>query len=198
MTKTLLLAAVAATTVILPGLAQAQRLPAAVVAVVDSNRAARECTACRTAWSNLQSQAQALQTRQQTLDSQLRPEAQSLETAVRALGNKQPDAALQQRITAFEQRRQQAAQEIGRSQQNLQSIQANIVQQINARLGPAVNQVMAARGANLVVDTDARLASAPALDVTNDVIAALNSSLPSISVTPLPQQQQQQQAPQGR
>jgi len=196
MTKTLLLAAVAATTVALPGVAQAQRVPAAVIAVVDSNRAARECNACRTAWSNLQSQAQALQTRQQTLDTQLRPEAQSLEAAVRALGNKQPDAALQQRATAFEQRRQQAAQEIGRAQQNLQSIQANIVQQINARLGPAVNQVMAARGANLVLDTDARLASAPALDVTNDVIAALNTSLPSITVAPLPQQQQQ--APQGR
>ena len=196
MTNKLLLAAVAASAVALPAVAQAQRAPAAVVVVVDSNRAARECNACRTAWGTLQSQAQTLQTRQQTLDTQLRPEAQSLEAAVRALGNKQPDAALQQRITAFEQRRQQAAQEIGRGQQNLQSIQANIVQQINARLGPAVNQVMTARGANLVLDTDARLANSPAIDVTNDVIAALNSSLTNISVTPLPQQRQQ--APQGR
>lgn len=196
MTNKLLLAAVAATATILPATAQAQRAPAAVIVVVDSNRAARECNACRTALASLQSQGQALQTRAQTLSTQLQPERTSLETAVRALNNKQPDAALQQRIAAFQQREQQAQQELSRSQQNLQAIQANIVRQINERIGPVVNQVMAARGANLVLDTDARLANSPALDATDAVIAGLNTALPSISVTPLPQQQQQ--SPQGR
>jgi hypothetical protein len=53
---------------------------------------------------------------------------------------------------------------------------------------------MTQRGANLALETTNTLSSVPALDVTNQVIAQLNSTLPSISVTPLPQQQ----APQGR
>ena len=42
-------------------------------------------------------------------------------------------------------------------------------------------------GAALVVDKGATLASASNIDVTNDVLAALNQQLPSVSVTPLPQ-----------
>jgi hypothetical protein len=43
---------------------------------------------------------------------------------------------------------------------------------------------MVAKGANLAVDVNATLAHGAALDVTADVLAALNASLPSVSVTP--------------
>ena len=193
------LAALAVSLVAIPTAAQAQRVPAASVVVVDTGRIYRECTACRTAQTSLQSQVQALQTRQTTLTGQLRPEAEAIQKAIAALNGKQPDTALQNRVKAFQQREQTANQELARSQQNLQSIQANILRQINAQLNPAVNQVMTARGANLAVDVDATLAHSGAINVTNDVLAALNRALPSVSLTPLPQQQQQQaQQPQGR
>lgn len=175
----------------------AQRAPAAVVVVVDSDRIYRECNACRTAQTQLQSQVQALRTRQQTLETQLRPEGQAIQQAVTALAGKQPDAALQNRVKAFQQRQDQANQELARSQQNLQSIQANVLRQINEKLQPAINQVMTQKGANLAVDVDATLAHGTAVNVTNDVLAALNQQLPSVSVTPLPQPQPQQ-TPQGR
>ncbi|HVM38115.1 MAG TPA: OmpH family outer membrane protein [Sphingomicrobium sp.] len=182
-----------------PALAQAQagaRVPAAVIVVVDSERIYRECTACRTAQTQLQSRVTALQSRQQALVTQLQPEEQSIRTAINALGGKEPDAALRARITAFQKRQEDANQELGRTQQNIQSIQANVLRQINERLGPAINQVMVARGANLAVDVDATLARSQGLDVTTDVIAALNRTLPSVSLTPAPAQPQQQ--PQGR
>ena len=142
---------------------------------------------------------QTLQTRARTLQQQMETESQPLETAVRALNGKTPDAALQQRITAFQTRQRNAEQELARSQQNIQSIQANVLRQINAQLNPAVTQVMTARGANLAVDVEATLAHSGTINVTNDVLAALNRTLPSVSLTPLPQQQQQQQhPPQGR
>jgi Skp family chaperone for outer membrane proteins len=179
--------------------ALAQRAPAAVVVVVDTDRVYRECNACRTAQTQLQSQVQALRTRQQTLEGQLRPEGTAIQQAVTALAGKQPDAALQNRAKAFQQRQDQANQELARSQQNLQSIQANVLRQINEKLGPVINSVMTQKGANLAVDVDATLAHGQAVNVTTDVLAALNQQLPSISVTPLPQQQQQtQQTPQGR
>ena len=192
-----LFAALAASTLTIPATAQAQRLPAAVIAVVDTERVYRECTACRSAQQQLQTQATSLQARQQTLATQLRPEGEQLQTAVQALNGRQPDAALRQRLEGFQQRQTQANQELAQTQQRLQSTQAHVLQQINQRLDPIVTQVMTARGANVVLSTDATLANAPAVDVTNDVLARLNQALPAVSVTPLPQQQQQQPT-QGR
>ena len=192
-----LFAAIAATTLAIPATAQAQRLPAAVIAVVDTGKVYAECTACRSAQTQLQTQATQLQTRQQTLAGQLQPEGQQLQQAVQALGERQPDAALRQRIEAFQQRQQQASQELSQSQQRLQSTQAHVLQQINQRLDPIISQAMTARGANVAVSVDATLAHAQTVDITNDVLARLNQALPAVSVTPLPQQAQQQQ-PQSR
>lgn len=186
----LTLAALAASTATLPSVAQAQRAPAAVIVVVDTGRIYRECTACRTAQASLQSQANALQTRQQTLAGPLRTEGQAIQTAINALNGRQPDAALRTRIQAFETKERQANEELQRAQANLQSIQQNVLRQINVRLSPAINQVMTQAGANIAVDVDATLAHAAGTDVTPRVLAALNAVLPSVSLTPLPAQQQ--------
>ncbi len=183
-----------------PTVAFAQaRAPAAVIVVVDSDRIYRECNACRTASTQLQSRVTALQTRQTTLEGQLRPEGQAIQTAIQALAGKEPDAALRTRAQAFTTKQQAANQELSTGQQNIQSIQANVLRQIDARLRPAINQVMTARGANLALDVDATLARSNGVDVTTDVLAALNASLPSVTLTPLPAgQQPQQQRPTGR
>ena len=72
-----------------------------------------------------------------------------------------------------------------------------MLRQINERLNPIVTQIMNARNANIALDVNATLARSNTLDVTNDVLTALNASLPSVSDTPLPQPPAQQQ-PQGR
>ena len=191
MRNIIFISALTASALALPSVAMAQRAPAAVVVVVDTDRVYRECTACRTAQTSLQGQVTALQTRQQTLANGLRPEGTAIQNAITALAGKAPDAALRARVEAFQKKQEAANQELGRTQQNLQSIQANVLRQINERLNPAINQVMTARGANLAVDTDATLARSQGLDVTADVLAALNRTLPSVSLTPLPQSQQQ-------
>lgn len=196
MHKILLLSAVAAA-VAVPSAAQAQRVPAAVIVIVDSDRIYRDCNACRTAQTQLQSQVTALQTRQQTLTNELRTEGQSIQTAIQGLKGQQPDAALTARVQAFQQRQEQAQQELSRAEQNLQSIRANVIRQIDERMRPVINQVMTQRGANIALDVNATLAHAQTINVTDSVLAGLNTALPSVSVTPLPQQQQPTQ-PQGR
>lgn len=195
--RNLLIISAVAAALAAPTAAQAQRAPAAVVVVVDSERVYRECNACRSAQSQLQSQATALQNRQQTLANELRPEGEAIQAAIQALNGRDPDAALRQRAQAFQQRQEQANEELARSQRNLQSIQANVIRQIEERLRPVINQVMTQRGANLAVGVDATLAHSQGVNVTDAVLAGLNAALPAVSVTPLPQQQQQQQ-PQGR
>ena len=197
--RNLLIFSAALTAVVVPAAAQAQRAPAAVVIVVDSDRIYRDCNACRTAQQQLQSQVNALRTRQQTLANELRPEGQAIQTAIGALNGREPDAALRTRVQTFQQRQEQAQQELARSEQNLQSIRANIIRQIDERMRPVINQVMTQRGANIAVDVNATLAHAQTVNATDAVLAGLNAALPSVSVTPLPQQQQQQQQqPQGR
>ena len=190
-------AAMAALVLLTPAAASAQRLSPAAVAVVDTDRILRECTACRAAQTTLQGQVQALQSRQQQLATPLQTEAQAIQTAVAALQGKQPDAALQTRIQSLQTRQQSANQELGRQEQTIRSTQQHVVQQINQRLGPIIQAQLAATGAAIIVDRGATLAMAPNVDITNTVLAALNQQLPSVSVTPLPQAQQPAQ-PQSR
>ena len=197
MKTNLTIAALAVSALTLPSAAVAQRAPAAVIVVVDSDAIYRDCAACKTAQASLRTRVASLQTRQQTLANQLRPEGQAIQTAVQALAGRAPDAALRARAEAFQKKQDDANQELSRGQQNLQSIQANVVRQINVRMNPVINQVMTARGANIAVDVDATLAHTQAVNVTAEVLAGLNRVLPSVSLTPLPAGQQQQQ-PQGR
>jgi Skp family chaperone for outer membrane proteins len=197
MTKMLFGTALAVIAAAVPATVSAQRIGPAVVAVVDTDRISRECTACQAAARQLQTQTNTLRTRAQQLQQQLQSAGQPIQTAVNALNGRQPDATLQQRITAYQAQQNTAQQELARTEQNLRSTQAHVNQQIGTRLGPIISTVAQARGATVAVDRSQTLFSAPALDITNEVLAQLNQQLPSVSVTPLPQQPQQQQ-PQGR
>ena len=197
-------AAIAALSVALPGVAQAQRsTPGAVIVVVDTDRVFRECTACRAAQTQLQGMIGSARTRAQQLGQPLQTEAQSIEQAGAALRNQSgaaraaAETALNSRVQQFQTKQTTAQQEIARLEQNIQSTQANVMRQINERLNPIFTTVMTAHQANIALDTSATLARSNSLDVTSEVLAALNQQLPSVSVTPLPQAPTQPQ-PQGR
>ncbi|HEU0099547.1 MAG TPA: OmpH family outer membrane protein [Allosphingosinicella sp.] len=198
-------AALAALSLALPGVAQAQRTPGAVIVVVDTDRIYRECTACKAAQTQLQGMVASARTRATQLGQPLQTEAQSIEQAAGALRNQTgaartaAETALNTRMQQFQQRQTTAQQEVQRLEQNIQSTQANVLRQINAKLNPVITQVMNARNANIALDVSATLARSNTLDVTADVLTALNAALPSVSVTPLPQAQQPAQPqPQGR
>lgn len=197
--KKLLIGAAVALSLAAPAAAPAQRVPAATIVVVDTDRIYRECNACRAAQTQLQTLGQQLQQRAQALGQPIETELQSLQQAASA-ANSQTGAArttaeqqIQQRAQRLEQQRTSAQQELQRMEQNLRSTQANVLQQINVRLNPIINQVMTQRGANLALDVGATLAHSNALNVTDQVLTQLNAQLPSVNVVPMPQQQQQQQ-----
>ncbi len=190
--KKIALAALAAA--MLPQAALAQNVPAPVIVVVDSNKAGTECTACKTALAQLQTQATAIQTLRTQLATPLQTEGQQLQTAVDALKGKQPDAALQARIVAFQKKQDQAEQQVQTRAQTFERNRAYVLQQIRTRIGPAIDAVQARRRANIVLDASATARFSPSLDVTNEVIAELNRTLPSIATTAPAQAAQ----PQGR
>jgi Skp family chaperone for outer membrane proteins len=181
--KKLLATAALAASLITPAVAQAQAVPAAVVAVVDLQRVTAECTACKTAQTALQAQIAALQSREKNLSTPLETEGKSIQTAVNALNGKEPDAALAARIKSWQAKRDQGSQEIAAGQQQIQRNQQYIEKQIVDKLGPIYQQVMQKRGANILVEAGTTLATSQSVDVTGDVLTSLNTALPSIAVT---------------
>ena len=167
----------------LPTLASAQALPAPVIAVVDVQRATTSCNACRTALTQLEAQANGLRSLQTSLETSLRTEASSIQAAVTALAGKQADAALNGRVTAFERKQQDAQRQLQTREQSFQRNRAHVLQQIGTKLDPAVAAVLARRGASVMLDAATVVKFSPSLEVTNDVVAALNASLTSISTT---------------
>ena len=196
MTRLLLSAAAAAATLILPQAAIAQNVPGAIIAVVDLDKVTADCNACKTARATLQGQVTALQAREKTLSAPLEAEGKSIQAAINALNGKDPDAALQARVKAFQTKREQGAEEISKQQAQIQRNSAFVSQQIQTKLNPIYQQVMQRRGANVLMEVGATLATSRAIDVTNDVLTALNAAMPSVQTTAPAQAQQPQ--PQGR
>ena len=195
--KRLLIPAAVAASLLVPAAVSAQSIPGAIVAVVDLEKVSSQCNACKTANATLQGQLNGLKSREAALATPLQAEQKAIQAAIDKLTQGQePDAALQARIKAFQTKQQQGAQELQRQQQAIQRNQAYISQQISAKLGPIYQQVMQRRGANVMVEIGATLASGASLDVTNDVVTALNAQLPSVQTTAPPQAQQPR--PQGR
>ena len=195
--------ALAAAAMILPLSAQAQQLPPATIGVVDTDRIIRECTVCVAANTQLQGQVTQYQQREQALGTPLQAEERALQTAVNAVPQgSQPNAALTQRIQAFQTNRTNAARELEGRQQQLQRNVAFVRQQIAQRLQPAIQQVMQQRGATVVVDRGATLAAAPTVDLTAAVLAIVNQNTTPLNVNApppaQPAQQQQPPRPQGR
>lgn len=180
--KKLLVTAAIAASFIAPGAAQAQAVPAAIVAVVDLERVQTDCTACKAAQAALRGQVSAYQNREKALAGPLQTEGKAIQAAVDALPQgKEPDAALQARIKAFQTRQQQGAQELATQQQQIQRNNQYISKQIMDKLAPIYRQVMQKRGANILVDVNATLATSTSVDVTSDVVSALNATLQSVS-----------------
>jgi Skp family chaperone for outer membrane proteins len=190
MKKLLVTAALAASALSTPALAQQRP----TILIVDSDRILSECTACKAANAQLQQRTSSLRSRAQTLQTQLQTEGKPIQAAVDALNGKEPDAALKQRITAFETKQRNAQQELSTGQQTLQATLANVQQQIGSKLVAIVEQIRARHGATIAMAKNSTIANDSAADVTSEVLTALNQQLPSVSVTAPAQQQQ----PQGR
>jgi len=191
----LIVSSLLAAAAIMPSMAQAQTLPDSRVAVVDLQRVYTECNACKAAATQLQSQAEAIRQREQQLAGPLETEGQSIQAEANALNGAQPSAALQQRAEAFEQRRQAAARELQGREETYNRNAAYVRQQIDTQLKPALDAVLGRRGAAMIVPRAGVLSLNPAYDVTNDVLAELNSKLTTVAtVAPAPAQTAEQPA----
>lgn len=135
--------------------------------------------------------------RGKAIDAELQPLITQFQTAQRAPGA--TNASLQPQYQAIQAKQQAGQAELARITAPAERAQAYAIEQIQGRLGEAVQAVVKARNVSLLVNPQAVLIAQPAADVTPAVTAELDRLVPSVSTavpaTWQPGQQQQGAAP---
>ena len=164
---------------------QSAQAQGANIVVIDQARILRESAGGQ----DIQRKLQAIS---QTIQSELQAEQSALETEGRALegrlANKseeaiRADTGLVSQMQSF-QRKQQAFVQKGQiRQQELAQTEQNAIAEFYSALEPVLEQVLAERGGNLMVERSSVLIAQPALDATTLAISKINASKPSVTVS---------------
>ena len=170
------------------------------VAVADAQGAIANTKAWTAARGQIQTtykaQLDQADTRGKAIQAELQPLAQQFETARRAPNPNQ--AALQTQLQSIQSKQQAGEQELARITAPAQRAQAYAIEQIQAKLGEAVQNVVRAKNVSLLVNPQAVLFLQPAADITPAITTELDRLVPSVSIAvPANWQPGQQQAQAG-
>lgn len=171
-------AALGLATMSVPVLAQA--VPPATIIIVDMEEVINTSAAGKAAQAQLQSQANALQSRAQSLDTGFRSENDALNKA--AESKTMTEAALQAKAQDLQKRVQAAQLEMAQKQRQFTLNQQFVGKQISDAVQPIISEVMKEKGAMIALDQGVTIQTANALDVTPIVLQRLNAKLPNVSV----------------
>ncbi len=127
-------------------------------------------------------QIDAFDARSKALNAEMQPMITAFETARRAPNANQQ--ALQTQATALQTRQQNAQRELQQLYLPIGRAQAYAEEQIVAKLDAALKAAMNAKRVQLVLSPQATVSYQPGVDITNDIIAALNTSVASVGITP--------------
>jgi Skp family chaperone for outer membrane proteins len=179
MTKKLaLMATLSLASVSVPAFAQAAA-PATII-TVDMEQVINTSTAGRSAQTQLQAQANALQARAQQLDAGFRGENDALNKAAQAKTMTQP--ALEAKAADLQKRVNAAQVDMNNRQRQFAANQQFVGKQISEAVQPIIAQVMTEKNATIVLDEGQTIKASPSLDVTPLVLQRLNAKLPNVNV----------------
>ena len=131
--------------------------------------------------------------RSKAIQAELQPLVTQFQTAQRAPGA--TNASLQPQVQAIQAKQQAGQAELARITAPAERAQAYAIEQIQARLGEAVQNVVRTRNVSLLVNPQAVLFLQPTADVTPAVTAELDRLVPSVNTAvPAGWQPGQQQA----
>ena len=194
MKKILLTAAVSAGlgfAMISPVMAQQAAAPAAAAQspylVIDLNRVVLESAALKAAQPTLDAKKNAFESKLKTYQDQLSADAKALQQQAES-GIAAPDV-LQAKQRELQEKAQKADQEVQQLRNDFARTTAFVENQILNGSKPVIDQLIKERGATLVLKRDAVVFASPSIDITGDVIARMQQTLPTVSTTPPAPQQ---------
>jgi Skp family chaperone for outer membrane proteins len=173
-----------------------QGTPAPVILVIDRNAILRASKVGQSIVQQVNGYTQAAETEFKGTAQSLRGQEQQLQQQVAILA---PDVK-KKKIAAFEAQQQAFQAKVQTRQAQIQGGVIQARQQVEAALGPILQQIMAERHANLLLDRGAVVLGTVNVDITATAVQRLNQKLPTVKVQlvnpppgSLPPQQQQGQ-----
>lgn len=164
--------------------AHAQAVPAATIIIVDMDQVINTSAAGKVAAGELKTKADALQARVASLRTQFGTEEQTLAKTQPAQGaTPAVIAAFQAKARDYQNRRQAAEADLANKDRDFQASRQYVIKQLNDGAQPVISTIMRERGASIVLAEGATLQHTASIDVTADVIARLDKSLPRVSST---------------
>jgi len=180
--KYLLTSAAAAALILGAGAASAQTVPAATVIIVDMDQVILNSAAGKAASTELKTKSDALQARATSLQTQFGNEEQALAKSQPAQGAAPAVITeFQAKARDYSSRRQAAEAEINNRSRDFQASRQYVIKQIQDGANPVISTIMRERGASIVMAEGATLQHSASIDVTADVTARLDRSLPRVS-----------------
>lgn len=170
--------------VALPTVASAQAVNS--VAIADLDEAVAKSNAYVLAINQIKitykAQIEAADARAKALTAELQPAAAAYQAATKAPGAN--PSTLQQQLAALQAREQAANREVAKISEPVARARAYAQEQILMKLEAAVNSAMTKKRINILLQPQAAIKALPAADITNDVMAELNATVPNVSITP--------------
>lgn len=159
-----------------PGVAA--QTAAANILVVDTMRIQEQSSAAKSVQTQIRDFETKLQAQAKSAEEKLKAEEVGLKQQQTLLAPEQFDVKRRE----FETRVGNEQRQLQQAQQDMQAAVRNAQQTLLKSLEPILKELMAERGANLMVDRRMVLTSSDSLDVTATVIERLNKKLPSVKV----------------
>lgn len=169
--------------------------PAPIILVIDRNAILRASKVGQNIVQQVNAYTQAAEKEFKGTAASLRSQQSQLQQQVAILA---PDVKAK-KIKAFEGQQQAFQQKVQMRQAQIQGGVAQARQQVEAALGPILQQLMAERHANLLLDRQAIVLGTVNVDITGAAVQRLDQKLPALKVqlvTPSPQMLQQMRAQQ--
>ena len=164
--------------------ALAQTLPPPVIVVVDMDRVYGDSAAGKQATGELKTRNDAIQARVASLRTQFGTEEETLQKSAPAQGSAPAVVtAWQTKARDYQQRRTTAEADLQKRANDFQAARQYVLKQISDASSPVITTIMRERGATIVLPENATLQHTAAIDVTTDVIARIDKSLPRVATT---------------
>jgi Skp family chaperone for outer membrane proteins len=165
----------------MPQSAVAQRLPPATAAVIDYQRVFKDAKAARAIGDQVDA-------RRRLYQEEIAREEQRLHEADKELAAQRSvlsPQAYAERRRAFEQQVAEVQRMVQGRRRQLDQAKAAALNEVRSAMIEIVGELSAVRGFNLVLPTSGLLLFSPQIDLTAEVIARLDTKLPSIKVPEL-------------
>jgi Skp family chaperone for outer membrane proteins len=178
-------ALLAATVIALPSTALAQAA-ASAIAVANLEEAVQKSRAFTTAIGQIKvtykAQIDTLEARQKALNAEIAPLVTAFQAAQKAPNPNQ--AALQTQYNAIQTKQQNGQKELQNLGTPVARAQAYVEEQIVGKLDAALKAAMVKKGVAMVLSPQATVSYAPTADLTDEITAELNTTVPSANITP--------------